>query len=162
MSETTSKTGIETDTAETSRSENTAETVEALFDRGLERYRAGESAADLLPMFKEICDRMPKSSSAWTCLAWLYLLDNKPTQAQKAAQKAVKLNPQDPQARINLAVALLETAQKGVRDHVEVATQLVMAVPELKQEVEQNFEEGLSRKPDWKSLKRVKDWIFAI
>jgi predicted Zn-dependent protease len=136
------------------------ETVEVLFDQGLERYRAGESAADLLPLFKEVCERTPKTSAAWTCLSWLYLLDNKPTQAYKAAQKAVKLNPQDPQARINLSVSMLETAQKGVREHIEVAGQLVMAVPELRQEVEQNFEEGLSRKPEWKSLIRVKNWLF--
>jgi predicted Zn-dependent protease len=138
----------------------TETTVEALFDQGLERYRAGETPASLLPLFKEVCDRSPKSSAAWTCLAWLYLLDNKPSQAYKAAQKAVKLNPQDPQARINLAVAMLETEQKGVRQHIEVAGQLVMAVPELRQEVEQNFEDGLSKKPDWKSLLRVKSWIF--
>lgn len=138
----------------------TETTVEALFDQGLERYRAGESAASLLPLFKEVCDRTPKTSAAWTCLSWLYLLDNKPSQAYKAAQKAVKLNPQDPQARINLAIAMLETAQKGVRDHVEVAGQIVLAVPELREEVEQNFEEGLSRKPDWKSLVRVKAWLF--
>jgi predicted Zn-dependent protease len=137
------------------------ETVEALFDQGLERYRAGESAAELLPLFKEVCDRTPKTSAAWTCLSWLYLLDNKPTQAYKAAQKAVKLNPQDPQARINLSVAMLETAQKGVREHVEIAGQL-MAIPELRQEVEQNFEDGLSRKPEWKSLIRVKNWLFDV
>lgn len=136
------------------------ETVEALFDQGLERYKAGESAAVLIPTFKEVCDRAPKSSPAWTCLSWLYLLDNKPTQAYKTAQKAVKLNAQDPQARINLAIAMLETAQKGVRQHVEIAEQLIMAVPELKEEVQQNFEEGLSRKPDWKSLKRVQSWLF--
>lgn len=136
------------------------ETVEALFDQGLERYRAGESPETLLPLFKEVCERSPKSSPAWTCLSWLYLLDNKPTQAYKSAQKAVKLNPQDPQARINLAIAMLETAQKGVREQVEVAGQIVFAVPELREEVEQNFEEGLSRKPDWKSLQRVKSWLF--
>lgn len=136
------------------------ETVEALFDQGLERYRAGESVASLLPLFKEVCERTPKSSAAWTCLSWLYLLDNKPTPAYKSAQKAVKLNPQDPQARINLAIAMLETAQKGVREHVEIAGQLILAVPELREEVEQNFEEGLSRKPDWKSLLRVKNWLM--
>jgi predicted Zn-dependent protease len=136
------------------------ETVEALFDQGVERYQAGEPAAELIPLFKDVCDRSPKSSSAWTCLAWLYLLDNKPTQATKAAQKAVKLNAQDAQARVNLAIALLETAQKGVRQHVEIAQQLVMAVPELREEVQRNFEEGLSRKPDWKSLLRVQAWLF--
>jgi predicted Zn-dependent protease len=135
-------------------------TVEALFDQGLERYKAGEPVADLLPLFKDVCDRAPKSSPAWTCLAWLYLLDNKPTPAYKAASKAVKLNPQDPQARVNLAVAMLETAKKGVRDHVEVAAQLIMAVPELHEEVKQNIEDGLTRKPGWKSLTRVKQWLL--
>jgi predicted Zn-dependent protease len=137
-----------------------AVSVETLFDQGLERYKAGESAADLLPLFKEVCDRAPKSSSAWTCLSWLYLLDSKPTQAYKAAQKAVKLNPQDPQARVNLAMAMLETAQKGVRQHVEIAGQIILVSPELKEEVQQNFEEGLSRRPDWKSLNRIKSWLF--
>jgi predicted Zn-dependent protease len=136
------------------------ETVETLFDQGIERYQAGEPPATLIPLFKDICDRAPKNSPAWTCLAWLYLLENKPTQAFKAAQKAVKLNPQDPQARINMAIAMLETEQKGVRQHVEVAEQLIMAVPELRDEVKQNFEEGLSRKSEWKSLKRVQSWLF--
>lgn len=136
------------------------ETVESLFDQGIERYNAGESVATLLPIFKDICDRAPKNSSAWTCLAWLYLLDNKPSQAYKAAQKAVKLNPQDPQARVNLAIAMLETAQTGVRQHVELAGQILMAAPELREEVERNFTDGLTRKPDWKSLSRVKSWLF--
>jgi len=140
--------------------ENMTETVEALFDQGLERYNAGESAATLLPVFRDICDRAPKNSSAWTCLAWLYLLDSKPSPAYKAAQKAVKLNPQDPQARVNLAIAMLETAQTGVRQHVELAGQIMMAAPELREEVERNFVEGLKRKPDWKSLNRVKSWLF--
>lgn len=136
------------------------ETFEDLFDQGLERYNAGESAATLLPVFKEVCDRAPKNSSAWTCLAWLYLLENKPSPALKAAQKAVKLNPQDPQARVNLAIAMLETAQTGVRQHVELAGQIMMAAPELREEIERNFADGLTRKPDWKSLNRVKSWLF--
>jgi predicted Zn-dependent protease len=136
------------------------QTVEALFDEALERYKAGEEPAKLIPVFKEICDRARKSSPAWTCLAWLYLLEEKPSQALEAAQKAVKLNSQDPQARINLAVAMLETSKKGVRPHVEIAQQLVMAVPELREEVQQSIEDGLTRKPDWASLQRVKSWLF--
>lgn len=136
------------------------ETVEALFDQGLERYNAGESAATLLPMFKDVCDRSPKSSSAWTCLSWLYLLDSKPSQAAKAAQKAIKLNPQDPQARVNMAIAMLETAQKGVRQHIEIAGQIIMIAEELKEEVEHNFEQGFNRRPEWKSLQQVKTWLF--
>jgi predicted Zn-dependent protease len=136
------------------------ETVEALFDQGLERYNAGESAATLLSVFKDVCDRSPKSSSAWTCLSWLYLLDSKPSQAAKAAQKAIKLNPQDPQARVNMAIAMLETAQKGVRQHIEIAGQIITIAEDLKEEVEHNFEQGFNRRPDWKSLQQVKTWLF--
>jgi Flp pilus assembly protein TadD len=136
------------------------QTVEALFDEGIERYKAGESPEALIPLFKEVCDRSRKSSSAWTCLAWLYLLVGKPNQAYEAANKAVKLNPQDPQARINLVLAMLDTSKKGVREHIEVAQQLIMAIADLRQEVSQNIEDGLTRKPDWKSLQRVKTWLF--
>lgn len=134
--------------------------VEELFDSALEQYNSGEPAEKLLPVFKEICDRAPKSSPAWTCLAWLYLLDSKPSQAYKAANKAVKLNPEDPQARVNLAIAMLETAKTGVREHVEIAAQLISAVDELAEEVQKNFQDGLNRKPNWKALKRVQGWIF--
>lgn len=135
-------------------------TVESLFDTGLERYKAGESATSLIPLFKEVCDRSPKSSSAWTCLAWLYLLDNKPNSAYKAAQKAVKLNPQDPQARVNLAVAMLETGQKGLRQHVDIAQQLMMVNQEWQEEVQNSIDDGLSRKPEWQSLAKIKSWLF--
>ncbi|MDJ0676468.1 MAG: hypothetical protein QNJ36_13980 [Calothrix sp. MO_167.B42] len=136
------------------------ETVESLFDRGLERYKAGEPASELIPVFKEICDRAPKSSAAWTCLAWLYLLENKSNLAYKAAQKAIKLNPQDPQARVNLAIAMLETNQKGLRQHVELAQQLIFVNSEWEEEIKKSMEDGFSRKPDWQSLTKVKKWIF--
>ena len=118
------------------------QTVEELFDDALARYQAGADAKELIEPFKEVCDRSPKSSPAWTCLSWLYLLADNPNQAYKAAQKAVKMNPEDPQARINLSVAMIDTNHKGVRKHVELAQQIVMAVPELKEEVQKNFEDG--------------------
>ncbi len=136
------------------------QTVESLFDEGIERYKAGEGPETLIPVFKEVCDRARKNSSAWTCLAWLYLLTDKGSAAYDAAQKAVKLNPQDPQARINLVLAMLETSKKGVRPHIEVAQQLIMAVSELQDEVRENIEDGLTRKPGWKSLERVQAWLF--
>lgn len=135
-------------------------TIDSLFDTGLERYKAGESVESLIPVFKEVCDRSPKASSAWICLAWLYLLDNKPSLAYKAANKAVKLNPQDPQARINLALAMLETGEKGLRQHIEFAKQLIFVNEEWQEEVKNSIEDGFSRKPDWQNLAKVKSWIF--
>jgi predicted Zn-dependent protease len=135
-------------------------TIEELFDTGLERYKAGESVESLIPVFKEVCDRSPKTSSAWICLSWLYLLDNKANLAYKAANKAVKLNPQDPQARINLALAMLETGQKGLREHIDFAQQLIFVNEEWQTEVKGSIEDGLTRKPDWQSLIKVKKWLF--
>ncbi|MEO0407234.1 MAG: hypothetical protein AAF289_07790 [Cyanobacteria bacterium P01_A01_bin.135] len=137
-----------------------APTTETEFDAALKRYSDGESAESLIPIFKDICDRAPKNSPAWTCLAWLYLLAEKPNAAYKAAQKAVKLHAQDPQARVNLAIAMLESDRKGVRQHIDMAQQVAMAAPELKQELENNFEEGLKRRPDWPALVRVRSWLF--
>lgn len=136
------------------------QTVETLFEEGLERYKAGENPETLIPVFKEICDRSRKTGAAWTCLAWLYLLADKPALAFPAAQKAVKLVPQDAQARINLVLAMLDLSKPGVRPHIEMAQQLTFAVEELRDEVQQNIEDGLARKPDWKSLQKVKAWLF--
>ncbi|PSN19311.1 hypothetical protein C7271_07935 [filamentous cyanobacterium CCP5] len=137
------------------------QTVEALFDEGIQRYKDGESAETLIPVFKEVCDRAPKNSAAWTCLAWLYLLADKDAAALKAAQRAVKLNSQDPQSRVNLAIAMLEEGKPGVRQHVEIAGQVMMAVKELREEVQASLAEGLKRKPDWNSLIKVQNWLFG-
>lgn len=136
-------------------------TVEELFNEGFERYKAGESPETLIPFFQDLCDRAGKSSTSWTCLAWLYLLTDKPAQAIKAGKKAIKLNPHDPQARVNLAVALLDAGQKGVREHIDVAQQVLMVAPEeVKQEVQSNIADGLIRKPDWPGMEKVKAWLF--
>jgi predicted Zn-dependent protease len=137
----------------------TTTTVEDLFDQGLERYKAGESIDTLIPVFKDVCDRSRTVSAAWTCLSWLYLLADKPALALTTAQKAVKLNPQDPQARLNLALAMLDSGKKGVRSHVEITQQIIMVSEELHDEVMSNIEDGLQRKPDWKSLNRIKAWL---
>ena len=136
------------------------QTLETRFEEGIARYKDGEPAADLLPIFKDICTQAPKNSAAQTCLAWLYLLADKPNAGYKAAQRAVKLAPKDPQARVNLAIAMLETGKSGVRDQVDLVSQVIFAVDELKTEIQENFEEGLRRKPDWQSLKRIQKWLF--
>ncbi|MBX2863904.1 MAG: hypothetical protein KTR27_10130 [Leptolyngbyaceae cyanobacterium MAG.088] len=137
-----------------------SQTIDELFEAGLNRYQDGESVDTLIPTFKELSAQAPKNSAIYTCLSWLYLLAEKPNAAYKAAQKAIKLTPQDPQAHINIAIAILESGRKGVREHIELASQLVMSVEEVQDDIRQNFKEGLTRKPDWKSLKKVENWIF--
>ncbi|MBU6229678.1 MAG: tetratricopeptide repeat protein [Cyanobacteria bacterium REEB459] len=136
-----------------------APTVDVLFDQAIAQYKAGADPVGLVPVFKDICDRAPRSSAAWACLAWLYLLTDKPDSALRAAQRAVKLNPQDPQGRVNLALALLEAGKPGVRPHIEVAGQMMAAVADLRAEVMDSIADGLARKPGWPSLERVKQWL---
>ena len=137
------------------------EIAEDLFTQGLERYKQGESAAELIPVFEKVCDRQPKIASGWICLSWLYLLDSDAKLALKAAQKAVKISPEDPQGHINLAIAMLELSQKGVREQVEAAQNWLMILKDIKPEIVENFEEGLRRRPDWKALEKVRDWVLS-
>jgi predicted Zn-dependent protease len=131
-----------------------------LFDNAIKDYQAGESPAKLIPIFIDVCNRSPKLDSAWTCLSWLYLLDNKPQLAIKAAQRSMKIDPFDAQTRINLAAGMLETKTSGVREHIEMAKSLVEAAPEVREQVVANFKDGFERKPEWASLKRIEKLIF--
>ena len=94
-------------------------TEESFFDKAMARYESGVEACELIKDFESITATAPNQSAGWTCLAWLQLLCNKNEEALRSARKAVKLNRQDPQARINLSLALLETNSKGVREHIE-------------------------------------------
>ncbi|MDJ0576471.1 MAG: hypothetical protein QNJ65_15055 [Xenococcaceae cyanobacterium MO_234.B1] len=137
------------------------QSVETLFDQALEKYQAGEAAENLIPTFQQICDRAPKNSAAWTCLAWLYLLVDQPKKALKAAEISVKLEPRDPQSQVNLALAMLEVGQKGVRKHIEIVQQAVDFEEKIKNMVQESIEDGLKRKPDWESLQKVNKWLFG-
>tara|TARA_Y100001968_G_C19116332_1_gene599717 strand:+ start:104 stop:523 length:420 start_codon:yes stop_codon:yes gene_type:complete len=132
---------------------------DSLFEKAMARYKAGEDASDLLEDFKQIVDIYPGNSAGWTCLAWLQLLCNKPADSLKSARIAVKLNAQDPQARINLSLALLETNSKGVRDHIDLVKRGLLVMPELEKELKISIEDGLTRKPDWAALKKIKNWL---
>ena len=93
---------------------------DSLFEQAMARYQAGAAAEEVLPDFARIVEAAPRQSAGWTCLAWLQLLCDQPEEALRSARFAVRLNGQDPQARINLSLALLETQSKGVRDHIQV------------------------------------------
>lgn len=138
-----------------------SESAETLFDRALEKYQAGEAPENLIPTFQEICNNNPKNSAAWTCLAWLYLLIEKPQQALKAAQKSVRIEPRDPQSQLNLALAMLDTGQKGVRKHIEIVQQAIDFDEDIKASIKENIEDGSQRKPDWKNLQKAQKWLFS-
>lgn len=132
---------------------------ESLFEQAMARYQAGADAAEILPDFLKITEAAPRQSAGWTCLAWLQLLCEQPEEALRSARFAVKLNGQDPQARINLSLALLETQSKGVRDHIQVVQQIMALAPDMEDDLKASIADGLKRRPGWKALEKVKSWL---
>ena len=132
---------------------------ESLFEQAMARYQAGADAAEILPDFLKITEAAPRQSAGWTCLAWLQLLCEQPEEALRSARFAVKLNGQDPQARINLSLALLETQSKGVRDHIQVVQQIMALAPDMEDDLKASITDGLKRRPGWKALEKVKSWL---
>lgn len=134
-------------------------TIEERFTKGFERYDAGESPDTLLPEFLEICRLDPKNAAAWSCVAWLHLLRGKPELALPAAQRSIKIDPRNPQAHVNVALALLGTGGKGVRKHIELVQKVMDFSEEMRHDVFENIEDGLKRKPDWQEMVKVKNWL---
>jgi predicted Zn-dependent protease len=134
-------------------------TPDTLFTQALERYRQGTPPEELIEDFLQITAQSPAQSAGWTCLAWLQLLLDQPQAALKSARTAVRLNPQDPQARINLSVAMLETGAKGVREHIEIVQRVTLMAPELTEELNASIADGLSRRPGWSALEKVRGWL---
>ena len=132
---------------------------ESLFDNAMARYQSGEEASKLIKDFEEITSISPNQSAGWTCLSWLQLLCNENQNALRSARVAVKLNPQDPQSRINLTIALLETNSKGVREHIEFVKRALLIVPDLEKELKESIKDGLNRKPGWNSLEKIQSWL---
>jgi len=129
------------------------------FEAALQRYGAGAPVAELVEEFAALAEQNPRHSACWTCLAWLQLLNNQPLEGLRSARLAVRLSPQDPQARINLTLAMLETGAKGVREHIEVVQRVLAMAPEMADEINDAITDGLQRKPDWQALQKVKAWL---
>jgi predicted Zn-dependent protease len=137
----------------------TATDAPSLFEQALQSYQEGAPLADVIASFLTITQQEPRLSAGWTCLAWLQLLDNQAQTALRSARMAVKLNPQDPQARINLSLAMLENNVKGVREHIELVQRVRLMAPELAEELDGSIADGLARRPDWQALQKVKAWL---
>ena len=131
----------------------------SLFEQALASYQQGVPLEEVIASFLQITRQEPRLSAGWTCLAWLQLLDQQPQAALRSARNAVKLNPQDPQARINLSLAMLETNAKGVREHIDLVRRLRALAPDLAGELDDAIADGLVRRPDWQALQKVKAWL---
>ena len=137
----------------------TATDAPSLFEQALKSYNEGAPLSEVIASFQQITQQDPRLSAGWTCLAWLQLLDNQAQTALRSARMAVKLNPQDPQARINLSLAMLENNVKGVREHIELVQRVRVMAPEIGEELDSSIADGLARRPDWQALQKVKAWL---
>ena len=133
--------------------------IEEEFNKALSRYQNGQDLTSIAQDFQNIIQQIPNHFAAWTCLSWLQLLLKNNEEGLVAAKQAVRLNQQDPQARMNLSLALLATNNKGVRDHVELIKKMSMMMPDVKNELKESLEDGLKRYPDWPELIKIKKWL---
>jgi predicted Zn-dependent protease len=152
-------TTTETDSNSNSNSTLPSKGETSLFEQALARYAEGAPLAELVDDFQAITRQTPGQSAGWTCLAWLQLLNDQPLDALRSARTAVKLNPQDPQARVNLSLAMLETGTKGVREHIEIVQRVMVMAPELGSELNDSIADGLNRKPGWAAMLKVQAWL---
>ena len=60
---------------------------------------------------------------------------------------------------MNYALAMLANKRSGVREQVELASQMMSFDKEIAQSVLENLEDGLKRKPDWKDIERIQKWL---
>ena len=133
--------------------------VEADFNAALSRYQDGKELIPIVEDFQKIIKQIPNHFAAWTCLSWLQLLLKNNEEALSAAKQAVRLNQQDPQARMNLSLALLATNKKGVRENVELIKKMAMMIPDVKTDLKESVEDGLNRYPKWPELIKIKKWL---
>jgi len=131
------------------------------FEEAIGRYQQGAAPEEVIDDFLAITAQAPRQSAGWTCLAWLQLLLDQPAEALQSARTAVRLNPQDPQARLNLSLAMLETGAKGVREHIEVVHRVMAMAPELAGELTESMQDGLRRRPGWPAMEKVQSWLQA-
>ena len=134
-------------------------TIESDFNAALSRYQEGQELVSIIQDFQKIIQQLPNHFAAWTCLSWLQLLSRNNEEALSAARQAVRLNQQDPQARMNLSLALLATNNKGVREHVELIKKMAMMMPEVKTDLKESIEDGLKRYPNWPELTKIHKWL---
>ena len=134
-------------------------TIESDFNAALSRYQDGQELLPLVEDFQKIIQQIPNHFAAWTCLSWLQLLLKNNEEALAAARQAVRLNQQDPQARMNLSLALLATKNKGVRENVELIKNMGRMMPDVKSDLKESLEDGFQRYPDWPELTKIKKWL---
>ena len=133
--------------------------IESDFNAALSKYQDGQELIPIAKDFRKIIHHLPNHFAAWTCLSWLQLLLKNNEEALVAARQAVRLNQQDPQARMNLSLALLATNNKGVRENIELIKKMVIMMPDVKNELKESVADGFKRYPNWPELIKINKWL---
>ena len=133
--------------------------IETDFNSALSKYHDGQELTLIVEDFQKIIHQIPNHFAAWTCLSWLQLLLKNNEAALVAARQAVRLNQQDPQARMNLSLALLATNNKGVREQVELIKKMAIMMPDVKNELKESVQDGFNRYPNWPELNKINKWL---
>lgn len=137
------------------------ETPQHPFEKGLKLYEQKAPLEQVIALFEQGLLLSPKDSTGYTCLAWLYLLrqaegDN--VKALSYAQKAVKLDQTNYQAHFNLVLSMLVNKVKGIRAEFLKALNKCKSQEDL-QEVIENLNEALERRPDFSEAAKILTWI---
>ena len=133
----------------------------SLLEKGLELYEQKAPYEDIIPFFEQAALEHPRDSSAYTCLAWLYLLKDEKEDRQKGlhfAQQATKMDRRNAQAQANLVLAMLMSGRTGIRKEVEKIYQRCASPEDLK-EIQDNLKEALQRKDDFAEAQKLLSWL---
>ena len=131
-----------------------------LFTIGNELYQQKAPLPEVIDVFLQAEEKYNKDSSVYTCLSWLYMLKDESGDFDKAisyAKTALRLDPGNIQAHVNLVLALLATGKKGVREQFEKVISR-----STKQDLEHavyNLKDALERKPEFQDAAKLLTWI---
>ena len=137
------------------------EEVQHPFAKGLELYEQKGDYSEIITLFEQGVTLSPKDSVGYTCLAWLHMLRNSDDDASKGllmAQKAVRLDPSNYQAHVNLVLAMLMNGTSGVRPEFQRAMGEV-TTEEDQAEVLENLNDAIAREPEWDAPRKMLAWI---
>lgn len=126
------------------------------YQKGLERYEAGESIEELIPVFQQLRQEKADIRVA-VALSWLYTLAGQKDRSLFYCKEAKGV----PQGKYNHALALLTFKEKGVREKLEEAYQ--MGGEEGRKDAIDNLKDAIKRKGGVypaadKMLKWLEEW----
>jgi hypothetical protein len=126
------------------------------YEKGLQRYEAGEPIEELIPVFQKLRTELFDVRVA-VALSWLYVLAGQKDRALHYAKEAKGV----PQGKYNHALALLAFKEKGVREKLDEA--YAMGGEEGRKDAIENLQDAVKRKGGAfpaaeKMIKWLQDW----